>query len=419
MAGLTINSVSLAPAVVGPGEKLTVSVSVTNGRSAALTGARLSLYVKLEGDAEAWNPNGIYWVAREPEVTQRVAAGATATLTLTATAFPESGAFPYRDAGGERHPTPGAFSKLRALGRRAAVLRLGVRRAEWADGTAEAPSTTDTGSFVAAKGAPGYYAIDRRCLPGIAAFAVERAVVNAPEGEGATTYALTDEGTDGLLTARVTLGDDTWRSRMTLALTVGETELALNPLAALTAEGYRRDVTALSEVTLDRGYDYTFWLTFGDGYESVTAKAVAPSAFANVHLSGCETGGVAFGKFSGSAENAPLFECRYPAVLEGGLSVSGDVTVGAEALLKVVQTEAYAPGALAAGATFSATNIDVSLSGWTPIGVVGWRVNTQDMLIRTMRINDNGYLEIEGKNIGSSSRNPGIYARVLYLRTGS
>lgn len=28
-------------------------------------------------------------------------------------------------------------------------------------------------------------------------------------------------------------------------------------------------------------------------------------------------------------------------------------------------------------------------------------------------------LEIEGKNVGSASRNPGIYARILYLRVGS
>lgn len=87
--------------------------------------------------------------------------------------------------------------------------------------------------------------------------------------------------------------------------------------------------------------------------------------------------------------------------------------------LKVVQTAAYNPGTLAAGATFSNTAIDVSETGWTPIGVVGWRVNVQDILIRTMRINNDGNLEIEGKNVGSASRNPGIYARILYLRVGS
>lgn len=104
--------------------------------------------------------------------------------------------------------------------------------------------------------------------------------------------------------------------------------------------------------------------------------------------------------------------------IDGNLTVAGNLTVGAEALLKVVQTSAYNPGTLAAGATFSNTTIDVSETGWTPIGVVGWRVNTQDILIRTMRLNGSN-LEIEGKNVGSSSRNPGIYARILYLRTGS
>ena len=95
----------------------------------------------------------------------------------------------------------------------------------------------------------------------------------------------------------------------------------------------------------------------------------------------------------------------------------GAVTVAENEFIQVIQTEAYNPGTVAPNATFSKTDIDVAIDGWTAIGVVGWRCNVQDILIRTMRINAEGYLEIEGKNVGTSSRNPGIYARILYLRT--
>ena len=44
---------------------------------------------------------------------------------------------------------------------------------------------------------------------------------------------------------------------------------------------------------------------------------VVDRAFANLHLSGQSTGGVAIGKFSASAYGNPLFECAFPIVLSG------------------------------------------------------------------------------------------------------
>lgn len=69
--------------------------------------------------------------------------------------------------------------------------------------------------------------------------------------------------------------------------------------------------------TFETGTDWRFMLIFGDDYEIAIAYAELPSAFANVHLSGCSTGGVAFGKFSASTEGHPLFECEYPAEIHG------------------------------------------------------------------------------------------------------
>ena len=46
-------------------------------------------------------------------------------------------------------------------------------------------------------------------------------------------------------------------------------------------------------------------------------------AFANLHLSGLKTGGVAFGRFSSATLNIPKFESDFPAYLYGGVKDLG------------------------------------------------------------------------------------------------
>lgn len=75
----------------------------------------------------------------------------------------------------------------------------------------------------------------------------------------------------------------------------------------------------LIPLPFDNGSDWAFLLVFSDGYAPATAYSAVAKAFANVHLSGATTGGVAFGKFSASEEGAPLFECAYPAQMLGGI----------------------------------------------------------------------------------------------------
>ena len=70
------------------------------------------------------------------------------------------------------------------------------------------------------------------------------------------------------------------------------------------------------------GENLSFRFRIGDAYETMTFTATVARAFANVHMSGCATGGGAFGKFSSSALNHPLFECEYPAVFNGGVVVN-------------------------------------------------------------------------------------------------
>lgn len=58
------------------------------------------------------------------------------------------------------------------------------------------------------------------------------------------------------------------------------------------------------------GWILTMLIT--NGYESASAAVSIPRAFANMHLSGKTTGGVAFGGFSKSEEGNPMAEFHYP-----------------------------------------------------------------------------------------------------------
>ena len=66
-------------------------------------------------------------------------------------------------------------------------------------------------------------------------------------------------------------------------------------------------------------YQYEFMLVLTEDVETLYASTVLPAAFANLHLSGHSTGGVAIGRFSGATLGNPRFECAYPASFYGGI----------------------------------------------------------------------------------------------------
>ena len=72
--------------------------------------------------------------------------------------------------------------------------------------------------------------------------------------------------------------------------------------------------------TFVNGSVYSFLLVVSDGIETASAMCVVDRAFANLHLSGQSTGGVAIGKFSAATYGNPLFECEFPAVFGGGIN---------------------------------------------------------------------------------------------------
>ena len=67
----------------------------------------------------------------------------------------------------------------------------------------------------------------------------------------------------------------------------------------------------------DTDDNWSFLLVISNGYETKYVYSDVPASFANVHLAGLSTGGVAFGKFSSSTQGHPLFENEYPSRLKG------------------------------------------------------------------------------------------------------
>ena len=58
--------------------------------------------------------------------------------------------------------------------------------------------------------------------------------------------------------------------------------------------------------------------------ETVSTTFLISNVFTNVHLAGKKKGGVAFGKYSESTDETPMFECNYPAYFYGGIAQIGD-----------------------------------------------------------------------------------------------
>lgn len=70
--------------------------------------------------------------------------------------------------------------------------------------------------------------------------------------------------------------------------------------------------------------------------ETASVTFLITNVFTNVHLAGKKKGGVAFGKYSESTDETPMFECNYPAYFYGGIAQIGD---GSGNLLELLGVE--------------------------------------------------------------------------------
>lgn len=114
--------------------------------------------------------------------------------------------------------------------------------------------------------------------------------------------------------------------------------------------------TTLITQTFSKANDWELMIVFGDEYESTTASADLARAFANMHLSGCDTGGVCFGGFSTSEENAPKMESYFPFYPYGGI-------VPTETIYPTVSSGISTPGDYAGPLVFRRIGKLVIVSG--------------------------------------------------------
>lgn len=161
--------------------------------------------------------------------------------------------------------------------------------------------------------------------PVIEKFSLERCIDGAPNDEGESLLTTMKVSMENLGTAEQQLLDYQMKL-LTLKLYYAEGEAATTQAPSIDLTSHISElltgVTDSAELITDtfaNTGNWNFLLVFGDDYESAEAILSIPKAFANVHLSGRSTGGVAFGGFSTSEESAPKFECHYPGYFYGGI----------------------------------------------------------------------------------------------------
>lgn len=140
-----------------------------------------------------------------------------------------------------------------------------------------------------------------------------------------STYVKNDEGTKVMGKLAISLAEGRTVSDITTAKVVVASDAGTSQTitlstavlnAALTSNGYVESTPSLfSSITFNTAYNYTLTFTIGDAYDQAVFSVLVARAFANLHLSGLKTGGVAFGRFSSVTLNNPKFESDFPAYL--------------------------------------------------------------------------------------------------------
>ena len=293
--GVSVLSVELAGMGIAPGEKAAFRLKVESFGAGAVTGLSMQLVCLYSG--------GEAPVCESVNLAVNVPNNAAREYTVIFRALDaDSGAFAWMRGNSAR--AAGDAGSLNAAGQV-------VLRCAWTAANAHGSADHTVSEH-------GVYLIDRRCVPAIGAFSMERC-----NDSGAAD----DEGEKLLVGIRLSVKDDTWLSNMTCHLYYAQdggevTELSryvdlTDQISALLAGV--QDSTTLVPLSVSRTSDWHFLLVFGDGWEQAGGGLEISRAFANLHLSGASTGGAAFGMFGTSAENSPKLESAYPAYLYGGV----------------------------------------------------------------------------------------------------
>lgn len=159
--------------------------------------------------------------------------------------------------------------------------------------------------------------LDAFYSPAIEAFRLERCMDGVPN----------DEGESLLSTIKLGLAEKARQALLSLKLYYSESAPAAadSDFIDLSSSipdliGGITDSAELIAQTFGNTANWNFLLVFGDEYESAVAAFSLSRAFANMHLSGATTGGVAFGGFSTSGEGDPKLESHYPFFAYAGIN---------------------------------------------------------------------------------------------------
>ena len=166
--------------------------------------------------------------------------------------------------------------------------------------------------------------IDKYYLPKITTFDVERCTNSIPNDEGENLLVKLNLSANEVALAKERMSVRMWYKQGAMP-DKDSSYVDLTSSLSNLLDSSSPMVFELSQ-TFDKAGDWYCMLWFGDDYESATASRLASRSFANVHLSGCPTGGVCFGGFSGSTHGNPLFQCYYPAIFNGPVEFHGEVS---------------------------------------------------------------------------------------------
>ena len=180
---------------------------------------------------------------------------------------------------------------------------------------------TNYDNFENLRGTNGEYLtiLSKRDNPRLS-FAVERTPNDEAE-KVKTSIRLTSDVSSSVFTSHG-YSAKLYRSSEHSPATTADTVTTLNATVAQMLTGITDSTSAIT-TTFFNGSDWSFLLVVTNGYETRSAIASIPRAFANLHLSGCSTGGACFGGFSKSTENNPKLESYYPVYLYGGIAKVG------------------------------------------------------------------------------------------------
>lgn len=315
-----VTAVSFNPSIITVGEETSYSITVknTSGKSITKMYATIKMYYPA-ASGKIVGSDDYYMYGAEFFEMASISWSANASKTFTGTfKFTTSPSASYQPnittrvmpiyKGSDCGYSSGSYKDLNM-----GVMLDFVTNATFSDGT-----NYDLVCDIRGENNENLTVIDARYNPSVSIFSVERCVDGI----------VNDEGENVLTDLKLNLPDNAKTDGFKMKLyytrdadaTTGSSSIDLTSSIASALSGIA-DSTTLITRTFDKASDWGMLLTFGDEYESTTARVDLARSFANMHLSGHDTGGVCFGGFSASEEGNPKLESHFPIYPFGGIEV--------------------------------------------------------------------------------------------------